>query len=149
MRPNASIPAPLVPTLPDLFNKRRRHLATSLQGGDQLHATSSLLGFKRGAVLPIYGYCVLADEHGQPYSVRAYVRPVSMDHAVAFDSREAVRYPANTLGTQQEYWFGSYLMYLTEIDLTDYADCLRLERLSLRITPLLVDTTDFSYVQAA
>jgi len=139
----------LVPTLPDLFNKRRRHNATELQGGDQLHATSSLLGFKRGAVLPIYGYCVLTDERGQVYSVRAYVRPVSMDHAVAFDSREAVRYPSNGLGTQQEYWFGAYLMYLTEIDLTDYADCLRLERLSARVLPLLVEATEYSYVEAA
>jgi hypothetical protein len=141
-------PAALVPSLPDVLNRRRKHVVTDLQGGDQLHATSALLGFKRGAVLPIYGYCVLTDESGQAYSVRAYVRPVSMDHAVAFDSREAVRFPTNALGTQQEYWFGSYLMYLTEIDLTDYADCLRLERLSARVLPLLV-APEYSHVEAA
>jgi hypothetical protein len=55
-------------------------------------------------------------------------------HAVAYTEREARRYAT---ANQREQWFGSVLMYLTEIDLTDYADCLRLERLSERVTPLL------------
>jgi hypothetical protein len=145
MRSTATTPAPLLPTLPDASNKRVRHLSSDLQGGDQLHLTASILGFKRGAVLPLYGYCALFDETGRAYSVRGYVRPLSLDHAVPFSEREAVRF---RFDNQQERWFGERLMYLTEIDLTDYADCLRLERLSERVLPLLTDPTP-SYCQAA
>jgi hypothetical protein len=40
-------------------------------------------------------------------------------------------------------------MYLTEIDLTDYADCLRLERLSERVLPLLPAAVIIDYRKAA
>jgi hypothetical protein len=132
MQLSATTPAPLVPTLADVFNKRVRHAATDLQGGDQLHFTAPVLGFPKGGVQAIYGYCVYTDEQGQPYAVTAYVRGGA--HAVAYTEREARRYAT---ANQREQWFGSVLMYLTEIDLTDYADCLRLERLSERVTPLL------------
>jgi hypothetical protein len=38
---------------------------------------------------------------------------------------------------------------LTEVDLTDYADCLRLERLSVRVLPLLPTDILLAYRQAA
>jgi len=139
-------PATLVPTLPDFINRRRKHVVTDLQPGDQLHLTAAILGFPKGMTRPIFGYCVHTDAQGQPYAVRAYVQPLERNHhAVAYTERDAGRYP--TPG-QQERWFGAVLLYLTEIDLTDYADCLRLERLSERVLPLLVDT-EMSYCEAA
>lgn len=146
MRPTATTPATLVPTLTDLFNKRVKHLATDLQPGDNLHLTAAVLGFPKGRKIPVHGYCVQYDAQGQPYAVTAYVRPdVLNKHTVSYTEREASRYAT---ANQREQWFGSVLMYLTEIDLTDYADCLRLERLSERVLPLLTDLTP-SYCQAA
>ncbi|MGI4862397.1 MAG: hypothetical protein ACRYFZ_00625 [Janthinobacterium lividum] len=137
----------LLPTLPDLFNKRVRHLITDLQAGDNLHPTSKLLGFPKGYTLPIYGYCALYDADGQPYQVRAYVRPLSFEQkgVVASSEREAVRF---RFDNQREVWFGERLMYLLEIDLTDHADCLRLERLPERVLALLPGTSTY-YRQAA
>ena len=135
MQSPAPTAATLVPTLTDLFNKRLKHPATDLQPGDSLHLTAPILGFPKGRKVAIYGYCVQFDTQGFAYSAVAYVRPDGLsEHAVAYSEREAGRYPTDA---QRELWFGSVLMYLTEIDLTDYADCLRLERLSERITPLL------------
>jgi hypothetical protein len=146
MRSAAITSAPLVPTLADLFNKRVRHAITALQAGDSLHLTAPVHGFARGRKLGIYGYCVQYDTQGQPYAVVAYVRPDELSrYAVAYAEREAGRYPTDS---QREQWFSSVLMYLVEIDLTDYADCLRLERLSERVTPLLPVALT-SYSQAA
>lgn len=131
---------PLIPTLPDAFNKRIQHAITALDGGDQLHLTSKLLGFPKGAVLPIYGYCALFDDNGQPYSVRAYVRGTGAagQPMVTYSQREAVRF---RFDTQQERWFGNeLLMYLVEIDLTDFADCLKLEHQPAHVAELLAPT---------
>ena len=118
-------PAPLVPMLPDVRDRRLAHPITTLSGGDQLHCVHKLLGFPKGSVLPIYGYCALFDDDGNPYAVTAYVRPLHLEQAVAFAEREAVRF---RFDNQREQWFGAVLMYLVPIDLTDYADCLRLEK---------------------
>lgn len=135
----------LLPTLPDVLNRRRQHAVTDLQPGDQLHLTAPILGFARGRVLGIHGYCVHTDECGRPYAVRAYVRAdEARGQAVAFSQRDARRHP--TTG-QRERWFGAVLMYMVEIDLTDYADCLRLERLSDRVMPLILN--EVSHCEAA
>lgn len=137
--------ATLVPTLADAVNKRIKHNATALQPGDQLHLTAPILGFPKGISRAIHGYCLHRDEQGRAYAVTAYVQPLDMgQHTIAYTDREARRYPTPN---QREQWFGSVLMYLTEIDLTDYADCLRLERLSERVLPLLA--VEPSYCQAA
>ena len=135
MRSTSPASAPLVPTLADLFNKRVRHAITTLQAGDAIHLTAPVLGFAKGRKLFLCGYCTEYDTQGQPYAVTAYVRPDSLDaHAVSYSQRQAGRYPTHN---QQEQWFGTVLMYLVEIDLTDYADCLRLERANERLLPLL------------
>jgi hypothetical protein len=145
MRATATTPAPLVPMLTDVVNKRHKHLATDLQPGDQLHFTAPILGFARGTVHALYGYCVHFDTHGSAYAVTGYIN--GGPHAVPYTEREARRYPT---ANQHEQWFGSVLMYMTEIDLTDYADCLRLERLSERVLPLLpADVALPFYRQAA
>lgn len=126
----ASTPSPLVPTLADVSVKRLRHSITDLRGGDQLHLKAPLHGFPKGAVLPIYGFCVCRDAAGNAYEARAYVR----GSATAYHNREAVRFPAEH---QTEQWFGAFLLYLVEIDLTDHADCLRLERQPAPLVQLL------------
>jgi hypothetical protein len=146
MRSAAITSAPLVPTLADLFNKRVRHAITDLLPGDALHFTAPVLGFPKGRKVFIHGYCTQYDTQGHAYAVTAYVRPLAIgEHTLAYAEREACRYPTDN---QQEQWFGSVLMYLTEIDLTDYADCLRLERLNERLVPL-VPAALTSYTQAA
>jgi hypothetical protein len=136
-----------VPTLADAVNKRIRHNPADLQPGDQLHLTAPILGFARGRSLGIYGYVLHTDEQGQVYLVRAYVRPDGYsDFVVPFSERDARKFPA---ANQREVWFGERLMYLTEICLTDYADCLRLERLSERVVPLLPAAVLTDYRQAA
>lgn len=126
-------PAPLVPTLPDVADKRLRHQLADLRGGDQFHFTARALGFPKGAVVPAYGKCVYYDpETGQPYAVTAYVRGGS--EAVPYAERQAVKYRT---AHQKEQWFGSVLLFLTEIDLTDYADVLRLERVAEPLAQLL------------
>ena len=147
MRTPATSSASLIPTLADLFNKRLRHPITDLQAGDNLHLGAPILGFPKGHAVPVYGYCVQYDAQGRPYAVTAYVRPLSLnEHAVGYAQREAARYPS---ANQQEQWFGAVLLYLTEIDLTDYADCLRLERLPSRLADLLQPEPAVSYRQAA
>lgn len=140
----ASKPSPLVPTLPDAVNKRLRHPVTDLRGGDQLFLTAKVLGFAKGSKLAIYGFCILRDADGTPYQVRAYVRGGA--NCVSYAQREAKRY---RFENQEEKWFGSFLMYLTEIDLTDYADCLRLKRQPEPLVRLLYPEVEYSHAQAA
>lgn len=133
MKPAAKL---LTPTLPDALNKGIDHDVADLQGGDQLHLKARLLGFPKGAVLPIYGYCTLYDENGSPYCITAYVRPTgaSGQPVVAYTERDANRY---RFDNQQERWFGAVLMYLVPVDLTDYADVLKLERQPAHVAELL------------
>jgi hypothetical protein len=80
--------------------------------------------------------CVDYDTQGELFAAVAYVRPDGLnEYAVAYSDREAGRFPST--GSQREQWFGAVLMYQVEIDLAEYADCLRLERLSERVAPLL------------
>lgn len=126
-------------TLPDVLNKRVSHPVAVLLPGDQLHLKAKVLGFPKGAVLPIYGYCALFDEDGQAYCVTAYVRPTGSEgqQLVPYSDREAVRY---RFENQKEQWFGAVLMYLVPVDLTDYADVLKLERQPAHLADLLAPT---------
>ena len=85
---------PLIPTLPDAVDKRVSHPIAALRPGDQLHLKAKALGFPKGAVLPIYGYCALFDANGMPYCVTAYVRPTGGEgqQLVAYSERDAVRF---------------------------------------------------------
>ena len=134
---------PLTPTLPDVLDKSRSHSVAKLLPGDQLHLKAKALGFPKGAVLPIYGYCALFDDNGRAYCVTAYVRPTGGEgqQMVAYSERDAVRF---RFDSQKEQWFGAVLMYLVPVDLTDYADVLKLERQPAPIAQLLApDTTAY------
>ncbi|MBF9140809.1 hypothetical protein [Hymenobacter properus] len=137
-----------VPPLPDAVARHLSHDVTALRGGDQLHLRTAILGYAKGAVLPIYGYCCLRDEHGTPFCVTAYVRPngAAGQPVVAYSERDAVRF---RFEDQTECWFGAVLMYLVPVDLTDYADCLRLERQPATMARLLLNETETPYRQAA
>lgn len=127
--------ASLVPPLMDAVNKRILYPAITLCPGDKLHLLAPALGFSKGRTLDVYGYCLDADEQGRAYAVRAYVRPDKVtEFVVAFSERDATRYPADN---QREVWFGHRLLWLVEVDLTDYGHALRLERATYTATTAL------------
>lgn len=125
---------PLPPTLPDVLKKGLDHPVATLLPGDNLHLKAKALGFPKGASLPVYGYCTLFDEDDRPYCTTAYVRPWDMAQAVPFSERDAVRF---RFDNQKEEWFGERLMYLVPVDLTDYADVLKLERQPVHVAEML------------
>lgn len=119
-------PAPLIPTLPDVACKRTRHSITDLQDGDLLHVRADIPAadgttlFKKGTILPVLGFVRCDDLSGLPFLIRAYVP----GHGTTLEARDARRFPT---ALQQEVLF-AFPKQLTELDLTDHADALALER---------------------
>lgn len=99
-------------------------LTEGLREGDLLHLLAPVAGRPKGTVLPVLGYCLCVDAQGQPYALRAYV-PICPAYATTYAGREAARFPEPG---QQERWLGGVQMRFSEIDLTDHAHELRLER---------------------
>lgn len=99
-------------------------LAEGLQEGDLLHLKAPLLGRPKGTVLPVLGYCLCFDAQQQPYALRAYV-PLCPAQGTTYAGREAARFPEPG---QRERWLGGVQMRFTELDLTDHAHELALER---------------------
>jgi hypothetical protein len=118
-----------LPTLPDALrprDKQAAHSIADIQPGDQLHLTAAVCGLPKGLALPVAGFCATVSLDGQVVNVVAYVLPLSVTaQAVAFTERDYRRFPC---ALYRETWFGTPPTQLVEIDLTDYADCLRLER---------------------
>ena len=98
------LPAPLVPSLPDVACKRTRHAITDLKDGDLLHVRADILGpdghplFRKGTILPVLGFCRCDDLQGRPYVVRAYVP----GFGTTWPARDARRFPT---ALQQEVVF--------------------------------------------
>jgi hypothetical protein len=116
---------PLLPALPStLKGEKPISLTEGFQPGDLLHLLAELVGRPTGTVLPVLGYCLCRDAQGQPYALRAYV-PLSPAFATTYAGREAARFPEPG---QVERWLGGVQMYFTELDLTDHAHELKLER---------------------
>lgn len=99
-------------------------LTEGLREGDLLHLLAPVAGRPKGTVLPVLGYCLCVDAQGQPYALRAYV-PICPEYATTYAGREAARFPEPG---QQERWLGGVQMRFSEIDLTDHAHEIRLER---------------------
>lgn len=99
-------------------------LTEGLREGDLLHLLAEVAGRPQGTVLPVLGYCLCVDAQGQPHALRAYV-PVCPAFATTYAGREAARFPEPG---QQERWLGGVQMRFSEIDLTDHAHELALER---------------------
>lgn len=151
MHSPAAKPLPfLLPTLPDALrpkDKKAAHPINTLRGGDQLHTTAAILGLNKGMALPVAGCCTTVSLDGQVVNVVAYVLPLSTKaQAVAFTERDYRRFPC---ALYRETWFGTPPVSLVEIDLTDYADCLRLERQPEPLARLLYPDVEYSHVQAA
>lgn len=116
---------PLLPPLTSAVKGEKPiPLTEGFQPGDLLHLLAEVVGRPAGTVLPVLGYCLCFDGQGQAYALRAYV-PLSPAFATTYAGREAARFPEPG---QQERWLGGVQMYFTELDLTDHAHELRLER---------------------
>jgi hypothetical protein len=116
---------PLLPLLASALKGEKPILLTEgLLPGDLLHLKATVAGRPKGTVLPVLGYCLYFDAQGQPYALRAYV-PLCPEGATTYAGREAARFPEPG---QQERWLGGVQMYFTELDLTDHAHELALER---------------------
>lgn len=116
---------PLLPALPSAVpGEKPIALADGFEPGDLLHLQAELVGRPAGTVLPVLGYCLCLDGQGQPYALRAYL-PLSPAFATTYGGREAVRFPEPG---QQERWFNGVQMFFTELDITDHAHELLLER---------------------
>ena len=127
--PTTPTTATLLPELPNILASFQPiptySVATGFEIADALHLLSHLAGHRQGDVLEVLGYCLSFDEQGQPYALLAYVRP-SATECVTFTERQAARFPE---AGQQERWLSNERpLLLTEIDITDHADALALER---------------------
>jgi hypothetical protein len=115
--------APLVPNLPCAMKARVKHnISSGFQNGDLLHLGKEAAGYPAGTVLPVLGYCLCQDVNYDAYAVRAYVP----GHGTTWSGREAQRFPT---AIQEEKLFDAIPMLFTEIDITDCADALTLQRI--------------------
>ncbi|TPG66096.1 hypothetical protein [Hymenobacter nivis] len=117
---------PLLPSLRSaLMPKEALSLADGFQAGDLLHLAAAVAHRPTGTVLPVLGQCRCLDAQGRAWRLLAYV-PASPQECTTYSGRTARRFPEEG---QQEQWFGTLpAMLFTEIDVTDYAEALRLER---------------------
>jgi hypothetical protein len=116
---------PLLPPLASaLKGEKPLSLVEGFREGDLLHLKAEVAGRPKGTVLPVLGYCLCIDAQGQPYALRAYV-PLCPAFATTYAGREAARFPEPN---QRERWLGGVQMRFTEVDLTDHAHELALER---------------------
>ena len=127
--PTTPTPADLLPALANVLASFQStpdySVATGFEIADALHLLAAVGGHRPGDVLEVWGYCLSLDDQGQPYALLAYVRP-SATHSVCYTERQAARFPA---AGQQERWLSNVRpLLLTEIDITDHADELALER---------------------
>jgi hypothetical protein len=110
----------LIPLLASPGHKKPSlSVAAGFTENDLLHLAAPVLDFPTGMVLP-----VLIDEEvdGTPYCVRAYVP----GRGTTFAGRQASRFRT---ALQREVWFGGIRpLFFTELDVTDHAEALRLER---------------------
>ena len=118
-------PLEIPPLRSALQPKHLYSLATGFESGDRIHLLAAVGGHRAGDVLDVLGYCLSLDEHGNPYALRAYVR-ASTTSSVGYGARQAVRFAE---AGQQERWLSNVRpLRLTEIDITDHAEELALER---------------------
>lgn len=93
-----------------------------------LHLMGPVGDFPAGTVLPVPGYCIDEEVDGSPYCVRAYGRGTTFAGWPARRFRTAL---------QCELWFGGMRpLFFTEVDVTDHAEALRLERVVEAVIPM-------------
>ncbi|MBH8558971.1 hypothetical protein [Hymenobacter negativus] len=134
----------LIPELGSPQNKRTRlSVAAGFTETDLLHLTAPVLDFPKGTVLPVLGYCIDEEVDGTPYCVRAYVP----GRGTTFAGRQASRFRT---ALQREVWFGGIRpLFFTEIDVTDHAEALRLERVVEAVVIPMYDYRGFDTLRKA
>jgi hypothetical protein len=118
----------LIPALPDALAPGKRKaffdMASGFGPANYLHLLADVAGHLAGSVLPVLGQCLSRETPTSPaYALVAYV-PVSQTQQLAYGERSAARFE---VGQHAERWFEGVQMFFTEIDITDYAECLALE----------------------
>ncbi|MCC3156467.1 hypothetical protein LJ737_04415 [Hymenobacter sp. 15J16-1T3B] len=115
-------PAPLVPMLADVRARAHKHdPALGFRDSDLLHIIRNCEDRSAGQVLPVLGYCICFGVNQEAYAVRVYVPGRQTTSA----GREALRFPT---ALETEVLFVPLPAFITEIDVTDSAHCLALER---------------------
>ena len=115
----------LVPSLRSALEPKQFYdLADGFKDGDLLHLLDELVRRPAGTVLPVLGQNACYDAAGKLWRLLAYV-PASPLECTTYAGRQARRFPE---AGQTERWFGGVHMLFTEIDITDSAECLAVER---------------------
>lgn len=117
----------LLPFLKGALNpKEPYNLNDGFRSSDLLHVLAPGLPWPAGTVLPVLGQCLCRDAQGHAWRLLAYV-PACPQECTTYPGRQAARFREEG---QVECWFAGIPMgYFTELDITDYADALALERL--------------------
>lgn len=118
--------ASLIPPLRSALAPKECFTLSTFRDGDLLHLLAEVARRPAGTVLPVLGQLCCFDEHGQLWRLVAYV-PASPLECTTYAGRQARRFPEPG---QLERWFGGVHLLFTEIDLTDSAEGLALERWS-------------------
>ena len=127
---------PLLPALPSALPDQRNltfDLSAGFEPVDRLHILNeTIAGHLAGSVVPVLGHCLSRETPtSPPYALVAYV-PVSPTVCIAYAERSAAHFEADQ---HIERWFAGVQLYFAEIDITDHAESLALER------PVVVVTT--------
>lgn len=112
-------------------------LADGFVDGDLLHLLAEVAHRPAGTVLPVLGQCACYDATGQLWRLLAYV-PASPLDCTTYAGRQASRFPE---AGQLERWFAGVQMRFTEIDITDSAEALAVERHQEAIVIQMYPTT--------
>ena len=116
---------PLLPFLKGALNPKLPYsVEDGFQEGDLLHLLGEVAGRPAGTVWPVLGQCRCCDPAGHCWRLLAYV-PASASDCTTYFGRTASRFPE---AGQLERWFAGVQMRFTEIDITDWAESLALER---------------------
>jgi hypothetical protein len=103
-------------------------LSTGFAPADKLHILNEpIAGHLAGSIVPVLGQSLGHETPtSPPYALVAYV-PVSPTVCIAYRDRSAAHFESDQL---VERWFNGIQLYFAEIDITDHAENLALERLS-------------------
>jgi hypothetical protein len=127
---------PLIPALRNALPGQQNliiEMSPGFEQTDKLHVINeTVAGHLAGSVVPILGQCISRETPtSPPYALVAYV-PVSPTVCIAYAERSAAHFEADQ---HIERWFSGVQLYFAEIDITDYAESLALERTALVATP--------------
>jgi hypothetical protein len=126
---------PLIPALPSALPGQRNltfDLSAGFEPGDKLHIISkAIAGHVVGSVVPVLGQCLSRETPTEaPYALVAYV-PVSPTICTSYMERSAAHFEVDQ---HIERWFGGVQLYFAEVDVTDHAEGLALERMPAAAT---------------